>query len=93
MENIINFGIPHIGEQIFESLEIDALIQCLKVSQAWKAFAEPILLKKWTGKLSQACQEGKTEIVQILLNNLDEDNTELEITDIGTGLHSVQVGL
>ena len=66
MESIINFGIPHVGEQILGSLGEDDLIQCLKVSQTWKAFAEPILLPKWKGKMFEACQTGETEIVKAL---------------------------
>ena len=38
MDNIINLGIPHIGEQIFGSLGDADLIQYLKVSQTWKVF-------------------------------------------------------
>ena len=66
MERIINFGVPHVGGQIFGSLGEDDLIQCLKVSQTWKAFAENILLPKWKGKMFQACQTGKTEIVKLV---------------------------
>ena len=84
MDKVINFGLPHIGEQVFQSLESDTLIQCLKVSEAWKVYAETVLLQRWKGKLGEACKDGKTEIVQILLNNLHEDNTELENPD-GSG--------
>ena len=33
MDKIINLGIPHIGEQIFESIETEELIEFLKVSE------------------------------------------------------------
>ena len=71
MESIINFGIPHVGEQIFEGLGDDDLIQCLRVSQTWKVFAENILLPKWKGKMFEACESGQKEIVKLLLNHFN----------------------
>ena len=47
MVTIINHRLPHVGYQIFGTLGEDDLIQCLKVSQTWRAFAESILLQKW----------------------------------------------
>ena len=79
INRIINIGIPHIGEQIFKSLSENDLIHCLKVSNTWEVFSEKILLRKWKGKLLEACQAGKTEIVRILLDN--GDDTELNATD------------
>ena len=68
MESIINLGIPHVGEQIFIGLGEDDLIQCRKVSQTWKILSEKAwLLKKWKGKMFEACETGKTEIVKLLL--------------------------
>ena len=62
IDTIINLGIPHVGENIFASLEADDLIQCRKVLDTWKVLAAKILLVQWKGKLLEACQEGKTEI-------------------------------
>ena len=63
MENVINLGIPHVGEQIFESIENeDTLVQCLSVSQVWKSFAEDVLFKRHEGELFEACEKGKAEI-------------------------------
>ena len=74
---MINPGIPHLGEQIFESLDTDDLIQCLKVSKAWKSLAEKILLKRWKSKFLTACKDGKAEIVRILMDDFDGDSDEL----------------
>ena len=47
MENVVNLGLPHVGEQIFESIQNkDTLIQCLSVSQTWKKFAKDVLFKR-----------------------------------------------
>ena len=82
METIINFGIPHVGEQIFGSLGEDDLIQCLRVSQTWKAFAETILLVRWKGKMFTACKTGKTEIVKLLLKHFNCEESGLNVRDI-----------
>ena len=74
---VINLGIPHVGEQIFSSLNTDELIQCLEVSQPWKALGENVLLKRWKGRIIEACKEGNTVIVKILLANLSGRKTEL----------------
>ena len=42
MDKVINIGIPHVGEQIFENIETDDLIQFFEVSQAWKVLAENV---------------------------------------------------
>ena len=77
MENIINLGIPHVGEQIFEDLNTKDLIQYLKVSQAWKALAENVLFQRWKGKLFETCEEGKTEIVRIILERSKNEEVRL----------------
>ena len=77
MDAIINHGIPHVGEQIFESLENEELIQCLKVSQTWQVLAENILFKRWKGKFFETCEYGKAEIVKILL-----DRSEISEIDV-----------
>jgi len=81
IESVFNDNIPHVGEQIFESLNTEDLIQCLKVSITWKTIAEKILLKRWKGKLLEVCQNGKPEIARILLDNLASDSTELNATN------------
>ena len=79
MESIINFGIPHVGEQIFGSLDEDDLIQCLRVSQTWKAFAKTLLLPKWKSKMFGAFETGKTEIVELLLENYSYEEIGLNL--------------
>ena len=56
MDKIINLGIPHVAEQIFESIETQELIECLKVSETWKVLAENVLIKRWKGKIFEACK-------------------------------------
>ena len=68
MDSIINLGIPHVGEQIFKSLNNGDLIECLKVSQTWKVLAETVLFPRWKGKLLRACKQGHPEIVKMLLD-------------------------
>ena len=69
--------IPHVGEQIFESLDDEELVQCLLVSETWKVLAEKVLFKRWKGKLFEACESGKAEIVKILLERMKSEDPEL----------------
>ena len=82
MDKIINLGIPHVGEQIFEGLDADNLMQCLEVSQIWKSLGENVLLKKWEGKMFEACETGKTKIVKLLLENYNCEENGLNATDV-----------
>ena len=47
LDQIINIGIPDVGEQIFKSLDDYDLIQGLGVSRTWKDLAENVLTKRW----------------------------------------------
>ena len=71
MDKIINLGMPHVAEIIFESIDTPGLIKCLEVSQTWKELAGNVLVKRWTGKNKQkmleTCQNGETKVVQLLL--------------------------
>ena len=80
MENIINLGIPHVGEQIFESLDTPELFNCLEVSETWRELAENVLIKRWKGKMFEACKSGETKIVQLLLECCNSEKS---------GLHSI----
>ena len=83
MEKVINLGIPHVGEQIFESIERDEdLVEFLKVSETWKIIAGKVLLKRWKKAnfhknvkdvLIKACRDGKTEILKVLLDIGDDE--------------------
>ena len=71
MEKVINLGIPHVGELIFENINTQGLIKCALVSEPWRILVENVLHKRWKGKLFQACASGKVEIVKILLERCD----------------------
>ena len=79
MENVVNLGLPHVGEQIFESIKTETLIQCLSVSQAWKILAENVLFKRWKDHLFEACEEGKAEIVRIILERSKPECLETQL--------------
>ena len=63
MDKVINLGIPHISELIFESIDTPGLFQCALVSQTWKVLAENVLIKRWKGELFEACKNGETKVV------------------------------
>ena len=81
MENVINLGIPHVGELIFESLDTPELIKCLEVSETWRELAENVLIKRWKGKMFEACKNGETKVVQILLERCNPEESGLNIKD------------
>ena len=65
MEKVINLGIPHVGENIFDNIDTEELIQCLFVSQNWRVLVANVLLQRYS--LLEACRDGKTIIVQLYL--------------------------
>ena len=73
MEKVINLGIPHVAEQIFESFNTEELINFMDVSKTWKALAENVLLKRWTSKSVEACKNGETKVVKLLLDNKNDE--------------------
>ena len=81
MEKVINLVIPHVGELIFESIDTPGLIQCLEVSQTWKALAKNVLIKRWEGKMLKACQNGETKVVQLLLEHFNSEESGLNINE------------
>merc|ERR1712049_9771 len=60
LNEVINLGIPHVGELIFESMDTPELFQCALVSDTWKVLAENVLMKRWKGKMLEACKSGET---------------------------------
>ena len=54
LDKVINHGMPHIGEQIFESIDTPELFQLALVSETWKVLAENVLIKRWKGKIFEA---------------------------------------
>ena len=81
MEKIINLGIPHVGELIFESINTQGLLKCLEVSEAWKVLDENVLIKRWKGKMFEACKSGETKVVQLLLERCNSEESGLNIKD------------
>ena len=51
LNKIINLGIPHVGELIFESINTPELFQFALVSETWKVLAENVLIKRWKGRM------------------------------------------
>ena len=81
MEKVINLGIPHVGELIFESIDTPGLIQFMLVSKTWKELAENVLIKRWKGKMLEACQHGETKIVQLLLEHCSAEESGVKSKD------------
>ena len=88
MEKVINLGIPHIAELVFESIDTLELIKCLDVSQTWRELAGNVLIKRWKGKWQskwfKACKSGKTKFVQLLLAVLERckfEEIDLNVKD------------
>ena len=81
MENVINLGIPHVGELIFESFDTPQLVNCLEVSETWKVLTENVLIKRWKGKMFEACKSGEAKVVQLLLENFTCEENGLNFKD------------
>ena len=79
MEKVINLGIPHVGENIFENIDTEELLQCLLVSQTWKILAESVLVKRWKSKIFEACKNGKAKILQLILEHSELNTKDLII--------------
>ena len=77
MDKVFNLGIPHVGELIFESIDTPELIQCALVSETWKILAENVLVKRWKGRMFEACQSGNVQIVKLLLEFYDAEENVL----------------
>ena len=50
MNFVINLGVPHLGEQIFDYIDTPSLIQFRFVSHTWKIIAENVLVNRWKDK-------------------------------------------
>ena len=62
MEKVINLGIPHVGEQIFQSIETDELVKYFMVSETWRVLAENVLLNRWKCRFLRHVQEAKQKL-------------------------------
>ena len=90
MDKIINLGIPHVAELVFESIDTPGLIKCLEVSETWKILAENVLIKRWKGKMFEACKNGETKVVQLLLEHCNVEENGLNIKN-NNGVTSLMV--
>ena len=81
MDKVINLGIPHVAELIFESIDTPGLINCMEVSETWRELAENVLIKRWKGKMLEACKNGETKVVQLLLENCTSEESGLNAKD------------
>ena len=82
INKIINPGIPHVAEHICENLNTRTLLQCRDVSQTWKVLAEKVLLRRWKGKLYEACKdENLKNVVKLLLEHYTCEESGLNFKD------------
>ena len=81
MDNVINLGIPHVGELIFEGINTAELLKFVLVSETWKVLAENVLIKRWKGKMLKACKSGETKVVQLLLDRCNSEESGLNAKD------------
>ena len=90
IENIINLGIPHVAEQIFESMKTQELFKCL-VSETWNILAGNVLIKRLKagnvsikrlkGRMFEACKYGETQVVRFLLERCNTEESGLNARD------------
>ena len=74
-----------MAENIFGSIDTPELFQCALVSETWKDLAENVLIKRWKGRMSEACEIGETKIVQLLMERCTPEEIGLNTKDkIGT---------
>ena len=78
---VINIGIPHVAEQIFEGLNTHELFKCLEVSETWNNLAGNVLIKRLKGRMFEACKYGETKVVQILLERCNSEESGLNTRD------------
>ena len=92
MDKIINLGIPHVAEQIFDCLATKDIAEVKKVSEAWKILAGKVLEQRmfeaWKDKVPLACETGRSDIVEVLLRRSDLGIVDFNArnTDAETGL-------
>ena len=79
MDKVINLRIPHIGEQIFASIDTHHVVQFLQVSKAWRVIAEKVLNTKdheGANAFYLACKNGNEHHVRLMLENSDNIDVE-----------------
>ena len=87
MEKVINLGIPHIGEKIFENIDTPGLIECALVSETWETLAHNVLLKRTARTVNgrtafmTACIYGHKNVVKLFLDHSVDKNIDLNAKD------------
>ena len=81
LNEVINLGIPHIGEKIFRSIDTPGLKSFLEVSETWKVLAENVLVKRWKSVIIEASKSGETKVVQLLLERCNSEESGLNTKD------------
>ena len=78
MDKVINLGIPHVAENVFESIDTSGLIKCLEVSKTWFEQAGNVLIKRGKGKIRskmfEACKTGETRVVNLILERYNNES-------------------
>ena len=62
---------------LLENVDTSILIQCLLVLEPWKALAENVLIKRWKGRMHEACQNGETKVIKLLLERCNSEESGL----------------
>ena len=90
MNSIINIGLPHIAEQIFNQLSTESLFKCRQVSETWQRLVERILVERQvqldTDHLDRtvfisACRQKDAAVVQLLIQNAERHYINFDIGD------------
>ena len=82
MDQVINLHIPHIGEQILQSIDTNGLVECLSVSKSWKVLAENVLFNRYRGQLFEACKNGPLQVVRILVERSETEELNAKREDL-----------
>ena len=83
MDQIINLGIPHIGEKIFQSIDSETLIGFLSVSNAWKVLAGNVLFKRrYKDQIFYACIDAPLAFVEILVERSETEELNEKKEDL-----------
>ena len=85
MNTVINLGIPHVGEQIFQYLETKEQLRCLEVSTTWKILTENVIFDNWKHKTFEACERQQTQIIKILLEHPNSGSVDWNVKDEDSG--------
>ena len=81
----VNKEIPQTDEKALENLTTDELFKVLEDAQTEVQksvrLAEKILLTRWKSKMFEACQNGRTKIVKMLLEHCNCEESGWNVKD------------